>query len=277
MTRNMAAAPMGGKRLTRRSIPGEAPVGTLQTRYIRLHSKEALMTEPHSLKRPAWIKIIIAILVVALLAALWALAPLGAWISAFRAWAAEAGPLGWIAFILVYAIAVFALVPGSILTLAAGVAYGLWGIPLVVAGASLGAMASFIAGRVFFRRSVQRLIENRPRLKAVDAAIAEEGWRVAILLRLSPAVPFSLQNWALGGTGLSLPAFVIATVLGIIPGTALYVWIGSLGAAASGAAGPWRTALLAAGLIASFAIVWLTTRAAARRLAARDIKSDETA
>lgn len=218
-----------------------------------------------------------AVLAVIALFALWSFFPLSDWIEGFRLWVRDLGPLGWIIFILAYAVAVFALVPGALLTLAAGVAFGLWGAPLVVIGATLGSAASFLAGRYLFRERISGLIANRPRLKAVDRAIGQEGWRIAILLRLSPVMPFSIQNWALGGTSLGFGAFVFATFFGIIPGTLLYVWIGSLGGAAGAGIGWVKAILLTLGLIATGVTVWLVSRKARQILADKDIESEQSA
>jgi len=223
------------------------------------------------------IHLALAVLAAAALVAAWAYLPLGQWVEAFRVWARGLGPAGWIVFILVYAVAVFALVPGSLLTLAAGVAYGLWGTPLVVIGATLGASASFLAGRYLFRGRIAALFAKRPRLQAVDRAIGEEGWRIAVLLRLSPVVPFSLQNWALGGTALGFPSYFFSTLFGIIPGTLLYVWIGSLGGAATAGVDLARVALLAIGLLATGATVVILSAKARRILAAKDIESEQSA
>ena len=233
------------------------------------------MTQEQPAKRKTFLYLIIAVLAVAGLVAAWSLFPLNQWVEAFRLWVRDLGPTGWIIFILVYALSVFALVPGALLTLAAGVAYGLWGAPLVVIGATLGASLSFLSGRYLFRERIRNLIANRPKLKAVDRAIGDEGWRIAILLRLSPVVPFSLQNWALGGTSLGFPAFVFATFFGIIPGTLLYVWIGSLGGAAGAGVGFVRAVILTLGLLATGVTVWLVSRKARQILAEKDIEASE--
>lgn len=222
--------------------------------------------------KPRFKSLIIVALVLIGLVAAWSFLPLDEWIAALREWVESLGPLGWIVFALIYAVAVFFLIPGSLLTLAAGVAFGLWGFVIVVSGATLGASLAFLAGRYLFRDRIAGLFEARPRLRAVDRAIGREGWRIVALLRLSPVVPFSLQNWALGGTPVSFRAYLPATFFGIMPGTLLYVWIGSLGAAAGAgeAAGPARTALLVLGLIATGVTVWLVSRKARQILQSKD-------
>ncbi len=221
-----------------------------------------------------------ALIVAAVLAALfaaWLVLPLAEWIAALRDWAAGQGAAGWIVFALAYAALTVAMAPGAVLTLAAGVAFGLWGFFPVLFGATLGAAGAFLAGRYLLRARMQKLVEGRPRLRAVDEAIAREGWRIALLLRLSPVVPFNLQNWALGATRIGFGPYLLTTFFGIMPGVLLYVWIGSLGAAASGEAGPARWALLIAGIAATAAVVILITIKARRVLRAYGVQSEESA
>lgn len=195
--------------------------------------------------------------------------PISEWLDSFQKWVQGYGPLGWVIFILVYAITVFFLVPGSILTIGAGVAYGLWGFPLVIIGATLGSAMSFLAARYVFHDKVQAKISEYPRFNAVNEAIRDEGWRVVGLLRLSPALPFSLQNWFLGLTPVGFWPSQIATFFGIMPGTLLYIWVSSLGgeaAAGGGDASLLRYAVLGLGLIATLVVTVLVTKKANQKL-----------
>ena len=184
--------------------------------------------------KTSWVKIALGIAVLAALVVGYRMLPLQEWISAFQIWVQSFGVLGWFIFIIVYAVTAFALVPGSFLTLAAGVIWGLWGFPIVVVGATFGSALSFLAARYLFKDKVQAKVADYPRFNAVNQAIGEEGWKVVGLLRLSPALPFSLQNWFLGITPVAFLPSQIATFFGIMPGTLLYVWIGSLGGQAAG-------------------------------------------
>lgn len=190
----------------------------------------------------------------------------------FTAWVDGLGALGAAAFVLAYVVVTVALVPASLLTLAAGAVFGLArGIPLVLLGASIGATLAFLLSRHAVRDMVERRLASRPRLAAVMDAVSRDGRRIAFLLRLSPVVPFGLLNYALGATRLRLPDFLIALV-GIVPGTVLYVYYGTVaGSLAAAAAGEGRgTAqwvLLGAGLAATLLATVLVTRAARRALA----------
>ena len=214
-----------------------------------------------------WMKIGIGVLAVAALFAAYSFLPVQEWMESFRAWIEELGPLGWAIFIVAYALACLVLFPGSLLTLAAGVAWGLWGFPLVVVGATIGAGLAFLAGRYFAQERVEKMIADRPKLRAVNAAIEEEGWKTVGLLRLSPAVPFSLQNWVLGATSVGFVPYILATFFGIMPGSLLYVWIGSLGGeAGSGGGSTAKYAFFAIGILATLVVTILVGRKARQKL-----------
>lgn len=191
-------------------------------------------TQIQSSKRIAWSKILMGLALLVLLIVGYRLLPIDEWITSFQTWVKGFGVFGWFIFIGVYAITTFALLPGSFLTLAAGVIWGLWAFPIVIIAATLGSAISFVAARFWFHDRVQEKVQSYPKFRAINEAIGEEGWRVVGLLRLSPALPFSLQNWFLGITPVGFWPSQIATFFGIMPGTLLYVWIGSLGAQAAG-------------------------------------------
>ena len=215
-------------------------------------------------------KWIILAALIAIFAAAYVYLPISEWLTAFQDWVQGFGALGWAIFIAVYAITSFVLIPGSILTLGAGVAYGLWAFPLVVAGAVLASAMSFLAARYVFHDRVQEKVAQYPRFKAVNEAIRDEGWKVVLLLRLSPALPFSLQNWFLGLMPVGFWPAQIATLFGIMPGTLLYIWVASLGgeAAAGGAADAslLRYAVLGIGLLATLVVTIVVTRKAQQKL-----------
>ena len=138
---------------------------------------------------------------------------------------------GWRApfiFILAYIVITVAFLPASVVTLGAGAAFG-WqaGAVYVFIGAMLGATAAFLIGRFVARDWIAKKVEDKPFFKALDNAIAEEGLKLIFLIRLSPAFPFNLLNYALGLTKVSLKDYVLGTT-GIIPGTIMYVYLGFL-------------------------------------------------
>jgi uncharacterized membrane protein YdjX (TVP38/TMEM64 family) len=143
-------------------------------------------------------------------------------------WVDNLGSLGAITFIIIYILATVAFFPGSILTLGAGVVFGvILGSFYVFIGASIGATAAFLVGRYLARDWVAQKIEANSKFRAIDAAVGREGFKIVLLTRLSPLFPFNLLNYAYGVTGVSLKDYVLACV-GMIPGTIMYVYIGSL-------------------------------------------------
>ncbi len=211
-----------------------------------------------------------ALAVIAALVAAWWLLPLASWIETFRDWVAQQGIWGHIIFAVVYAVATVALAPGALLTVAAGVAFGLQGFPTVVIGATAGAALAFLVGRYFARAWVERQIRKSRIFQAIDKAIEADGWKIVGLMRLSPLVPFNLQNYFFGVTKVGFWPYLITTFFGIMPGTLLYVWIGSLGAAAgigSGdEAGLYKNIAYGVGLAATALVTIIVSRKARQKL-----------
>ncbi|HKK52635.1 MAG TPA: TVP38/TMEM64 family protein [Myxococcota bacterium] len=219
-----------------------------------------------------WAKILLGL--VALVGLLYLGRSAGAHVPRFAQWVDGLGALGPVVFVLGYATAVVAFVPGSLLTLAAGAIFGLAeGTLYVFLAATTGATGAFLLARHGARAAIERRIEGDPRFAAIDRAIGREGRKIAFLLRLSPVFPFNLLNYALGLTKVRLGDYVVAC-LGMLPGTLLYVYTGKLVgdvAAVAGGAGPERGAgywtLLVVGLLATAAVTLFVTRLARRALA----------
>jgi uncharacterized membrane protein YdjX (TVP38/TMEM64 family) len=186
---------------------------------------------------------------------------------------AELGPAGPIAFMIAYAAAIVALVPGSVLTLAAGALFGIVkGTIYVFIAATLGACGAFVVSRYLARSLIERRFAKDRRFEAIDRAIAKEGRKIVFLLRLSPVFPFSVLNYVLGLTRVSFADYTIACV-GILPGTLLYVYYGKIAgdvATAIGGAAPERGAgyyaVMIAGLAATIAVTAVVTRIAKHAL-----------
>ena len=202
----------------------------------------------------------------AILALGWYLLPVGLWLGDLREWIVGLGLRGVAIFVAIYIVGAVVLAPEALLTIVAGFAYGFWGLPIVVVAATIGASLAFLIARYLARDRVQLLLARRRNLAAIDRAVAEDGWKIVALLRLSPAIPFNLQNYLFGVTAVPFTHFVLATFAGIIPGTALYTYVGVLGNAA-GEVGPVKWALFAAGLAATVVVAVLIARKARARLA----------
>jgi uncharacterized membrane protein YdjX (TVP38/TMEM64 family) len=143
-------------------------------------------------------------------------------------WVQSLGIWGPAAFILIYNLATILFIPGSVLTLGGGVLFGVfWGSFYVFIAATFGATFAFLIGRYLSRDWVSQKIDKYPKFKAIDLAVAKEGLKIVFLTRLSPIFPFNLLNYAFGVTQVSLKDYILGSI-GMIPGTILYVYIGSL-------------------------------------------------
>lgn len=192
----------------------------------------------------------------------------------------ELGPWAPVVFALLYLLAAVLFVPGSALTIAAGAIFGLLGgVAIVSVASTAAAAASFLIARHAARERVRRLAASHRIFGAIDAAIGEGGWRIVALLRLSPAVPFSLGNYLYGLTPIRFGPYLLASWIAMLPGTFLYVYLGVVGrtAATGGSAGPWRTLLLVAGLLATVVVTVQVTAAARRALARTPLRSESSA
>ena len=183
------------------------------------------------------------------------------------------GVWGAVLYVVAYVVAAVFLLPAVILTLGAGAIYGvLKGCILVSISETLGATAAFFVGRYLARDWVLKLIQHNPKLMAIDEAVAREGWKIVGLVRLSPAFPFIFLNYAFSVTRVSPRDYILASWVGTIPGTLMYVYIGSVAGdlATLGAAPRVHTpadwALYAAGLLVTVAVTIYVTRVAGRAL-----------
>jgi uncharacterized membrane protein YdjX (TVP38/TMEM64 family) len=199
--------------------------------------------------------------------------PVADWLQAFFAWI-EANPtIAWAVFALFYIIAVVLMLPGSLLTLGAGYLFGLgMGFAIVSFASVVGATCAFVLGRFAARDWVAGKLSHMPRFSALDRAVGERGALVVLLTRLSPAFPFSLLNYALGLTQVPLKTYVLVSWLGMIPGTLLYVYLGSIAqnltALFNGELGdsPVGNSLLYLGLFATLGLTIFITRFASGAL-----------
>jgi uncharacterized membrane protein YdjX (TVP38/TMEM64 family) len=149
---------------------------------------------------------------------------------AFQDWARGAGALGVTLYILLYVLATVAFLPGWILSVGAGLIYGVVaGTAIISLASTAGATLAFLLARSFLRRSIENKLQGNARFDAIDRAIGNSGWKIVLLLRLSPIFPFNLLNYALGLTRIPAVHYILASWIGMLPGTALYVYLGSLG------------------------------------------------
>ncbi len=189
--------------------------------------------------------------------------PLGELTHTFLEWVKGMG--AWGPFLLggAYVAACVFLVPGSLLTIGAGALFGLpLGTLTVVIASNIGAALAFLIGRTGARGWVEGKVAGNQKFKAIDEAVGKHGFKIVFLTRLSPVFPFNLQNFAYGVTKVSLGSYVLASLVGMLPGTVLYVYLGSavqdLGAIFEGNIGG-GLAMKIVGLLATIVVtVWVT-------------------
>ncbi len=145
-----------------------------------------------------------------------------------RLYAAEAGSIGAIVFVLGYGVATLAPLPKSAFSVAAGLVWGFGpGFLLVYLGALLGAALAFVIGRHLGREAVERF--TGARVARVDELLRRRGLVAVLGARLIPVLPFTVINYSAGLTGVRRRDYAIGTALGIVPGTLAYVALGAFG------------------------------------------------
>lgn len=221
-----------------------------------------------------WIRLASVIITVLALLAIARLLPMGQFIESLSATVKGMGVWGPLVFALVYVVATVLMLPGAALTLAAGAIFGLlWGTVAVSIGSTMGASLAFLISRYLARAAVERRLGRFPKFRAVDRAVSEGGWKIVAMLRLSPAVPFNLQNYIYGLTAIRFWPCIIASWIAMLPGTFMYVYLGYAGRAGVAAAtgestgrSPAQWTMLGVGLLATIAVTIYVTKLASRAI-----------
>lgn len=220
-----------------------------------------------------WKWIALGVAIVALIVAV-RLLPVATWLRSFSAWAGNLGAFGFILFVVVYALATVLFLPGWPLTIGVGLAFGLIeGTAAVSLGSIIGASLAFLIARFFARDQIEKLTARNERFANIDRAIGRDGAKLIFLLRLSPVVPFNLSNYFYGITAVRFWPYFFASWSGMLPGTVLYVYLGTIGKAATSGGGQsvWKWIALGAGLLATLVVTIWVSRIAKRALASKDV------
>jgi uncharacterized membrane protein YdjX (TVP38/TMEM64 family) len=193
--------------------------------------------------------------------------PVKEWMNVFTERLRGMGLLGVVVYVVAYALAAVLFLPGWIFTVSAGLIYGvLGGTAVALVGATLGASLAFLVARYLVREKVQRAAEGNEKFKAIDEAVARNGWKIIALLRLSPLIPFNVSNYLYGVTRIGFWPYVLSSFVGMLPGTLLYAYLGAAGRI--GVSGgqtersPLQYGLLGIGLLATIVVTILISRAA---------------
>jgi uncharacterized membrane protein YdjX (TVP38/TMEM64 family) len=190
----------------------------------------------------------------------WLLLPLQQWMDDLQRWFSGLGAWGIVAFAVILIVATFLPIPDWPLPIVAGYVYGVWAFLLVYVGIALPSALAFLAARYLLRDRLRGFFQHRPKYRAIDKAVTKQGWQVVVLLRLSPIIPFNLQNYALGMTGIPFWHYVGATLVGIVPGIAIYVYFGIFGQALGKGANALDWVMFAVGALATIVLGVIVTR-----------------
>ena len=234
-----------------------------------VESVAAAMQESPSRKRLPIVKIVIGLAVVAAIVVLFRVLPVAHWLTQFKDYVRNLGPIGPIVYALVYAACVTLFIPASILTVGAGAIFGfVKGTIVVVIGATIGATLAFLLARTVLRKKVEAMTKDNAKFRALDRAITREGTKIVLLIRLAPIFPFTYINYAFGLTGIKTLPYVIATFIGILPATFAFVYLSDAAVSAATAAHTARTVINIAGavlaLVASIFVARVATQAIKR-------------
>jgi uncharacterized membrane protein YdjX (TVP38/TMEM64 family) len=214
-----------------------------------------------------WKWIALVIVLSAVIAAV-RLLPVATWLRDFNGWVSQLGALGFFVFVAGYVLATVLFVPGSVLTIGAGLIFGLFvGTVAVSLGSTIGAALAFLITRFFARQKVESMVQTNKKFAAIDKAIGEQGAKLIFFLRLSPLIPFNASNYFYGITAVKFWPYVLASWIGMLPATVLYVYLGALGKAGlQSEHGQSRSSLewafLGVGLVATLVVTIWTTRIA---------------
>ncbi|HSM84691.1 MAG TPA: TVP38/TMEM64 family protein [Candidatus Limnocylindrales bacterium] len=179
------------------------------------------------MKRENVLRLILAALLMAVIGTAYHLLPLNAWGSALLEWIRGFGLPGAAIYGAVYAVGVL-FFPASLLTAGAGLVYGpLVGVVIISPASVIGALLAFLVTRYFAGRWVESKVASQPKFAAMQRAVEKNGFKFVLLLRLQPILPFVFLNYALGLTRVRLRDYVLASWIGMLPGTILYVYLGA--------------------------------------------------
>ncbi len=224
-------------------------------------------------KRSIALRGIVFVLAIAGLFVLFRVLPVTEWLGAFLEYVRSLGLWGPVILGAAYVVATVAMVPAWILTVGSGFAFGVvLGTITVSISSTLGATAAFVIGRTFARNWVEKIAARNPKFAAVDRAVEDRGFRIVLLTRLSPVFPFNVLNYLFSLTSVRLRDYVLASWIGMFPGTLMYVYFGTafknLAEVISGdiQGGVAQKILLGVGLVVTVIVTVYVTRVARRAI-----------
>ncbi len=139
----------------------------------------------------------------------------------------KANPYAPFIFIAAYAVAVVFAVPGSALTILGGTIFGFWwGLVLVVLGSNIGCHLAYFVAKILGKDVITKYFKDGSFIKTATEKAQQNGFVFMMYARLIPLFPFNAINYLSGVLGIKYLSYAVATLIGMIPGTAVYVYLG---------------------------------------------------
>lgn len=218
----------------------------------------------------SFFRISLLLLLIAAIATAFLTLPVDKILKDFLLWVQQdLGPWGPLMLAVAYIPLTVLAVPASILTLGGGYLFGLpVGFVADSIGATIGAAAAFLIGRTIGRSFVTSKLKDYPQFRAVAIAIQRSGFKIVVLLRLVPILPFNMLNYLLSVTPVPLGPYILASWLGMMPITLALVYVGTTLKDLSDVTHGWhdfskaRWALIVTGLVMSVVLLVCVTKVA---------------
>ncbi len=198
---------------------------------------------PPKTKKQQWMRLVVGAVILVAVLIVFKFTPVVSWLKPenLQALKQKAGVFAPLGFIILYWLGTIVCVPGTILTLSAGALFGpFFGTLWTIIGATLGATSAFLIARFLAGDWARTQFEKGDRLRQLRQGIEQEGFWFALSVRLSPIFPFFAVNYLLGLTPIQLPTYILATSVGILPGTFAFTWLGRGGLQAVIGGPPWQ-------------------------------------
>jgi uncharacterized membrane protein YdjX (TVP38/TMEM64 family) len=190
-----------------------------------------------------------------------------------------AGPYGPLYVFALYMVSTIFMLPLWGFHMTCGYVYGTLGSALLISSTqALAAGAAMSVSRYVVRPYVQGFMQRKygKKFEAIDKAVSEDGLKITLLLRLSPLIPFGINNYMCGCTRMKVWQFVVGTFFGVLPGTTVYCHMGAMGKMVSeGGTTVVQKVLMGVGFAAALYVIHLINGIATKALKEAGIDSDD--
>mmetsp|Transcript_14246 Transcript_14246/g.26392 ORF Transcript_14246/g.26392 Transcript_14246/m.26392 type:complete len:259 (+) Transcript_14246:102-878(+) len=191
----------------------------------------------------------------------------------------EAGAMGPVYVFCIYLVTTVFMLPLWGFHMTCGWVYGtFWSALLIASTQAICSGVALMMSRYVVGPHIRGFLERKygRKFAAIDKAVSKEGLKITLLLRLSPIIPFGINNYLCGVTGIKLWEFVVGTFLGVLPGTTAYCNLGAMGKTAlDKGTTPLQKGAMGLGLVAALAVIKLLSDLATKALRDAGIGDNE--